>query len=150
LFIWGDSFHQRSTQGLEADYNEGGLRLVNIDKKTNAFRIKWLTYLISLDTSYIEYYLSNELISDNCSKMGFDLLKGYTTKYTKTIKNTFYKNAILAWQKLKIRFAPMNTLSIKNLWIYENILLQKDDGRVYKPPANYGFTRRRRDIPYLF
>ena len=149
-FIWGVNFHQRSIQGLEADYNEGGLRLVNIDKRINAIRVKWLSYLIKSDISYIEYYLANEIISDNCSKMGFDLLKGYSPNYINTIKNKFYKHAISAWKKLKVTFSPSSPLSIQNMWIYENILLQNDDGRVYKPPANSSFLRRRRDMPYLF
>ena len=149
-FIWGSSYHQRSIQGLEADYNEGGLRLGNIDKKINALRVKWLSYLTNLDTSYIEFFLANELISENISKIGMDLLKGYTEKYTNSIRNKFYKKAILAWRKLKITFSPSSHVLIKNLWIYENILLQDDDGRVYKPPANSSFIRRRRDMPYYF
>ena len=149
-FIWKGNYHQRSLSGLEADYHEGGLRLGNIDKKINAMRVKWLTYVLNSDSNQIEFFLANALISENCSKMGIDLLKGYSLKYIKTIKNRFYKNALLAWLKLKVFFGPRNIFSIKNLWIYENILLKNDDGRVYKPPANSGFIRRRRDMPYYF
>ena len=149
-FIWGDSYHQRSLEGMEADYGEGGLRLGNIDKRMNAIRIKWLRYLVNLNESYFEYFLANKLTSKNYSKMGLDLLKGYTGKYVNTIKHKFYKNAIQAWYKLNIQFMPKNSASIKNLWIYENILLQHDDGRVYKPPAHSSFVRRRRDMPYYF
>ena len=149
-FIWNGKFHQRSIKGLENDYCEGGLRLENIDAKINSLRVKWLAYLTKLDDSFIEFYLANQIISNNCSSLGLDILKGYNSKYVNTIKNEFYKNAILAWIKLKITFSPKNLLSIGQLWIYENILLQGVDGRVYKPPANSGFVRRRRDMPYVF
>ena len=39
---------------------------------------------------------------------------------------------------------------IENIWIYENILLRDDDGRVYKPPGNSRLNRRVRNMPYLF
>ena len=65
-------------------------------------------------------------------------------------KNRFYKKAIVAWNKLNIHFMPKCPDSIKNMWIYENILLQHDDGRVYKPPAFSSFIRRREDMPYYF
>ena len=131
-FIWEGKYSQRSLEGLEEDYLTGGLRLGNIEKKLNSFRINWLSYLMNTDNSNIEYFLANKLISDNGLLMGFDILKGYIAKHLKTIKNNFYRKACLIWNKL-VTFEPKNQNSVGNLWIYENILLKDDDGRVYKP-----------------
>ena len=89
--IWRVNYNQRSLSGLEADYHEGGIRLGNLDKKINAMRVKWLSYVLNSDSNQIEFFLANALISENCSKMGIDLLKGYSLKYIKTIKIDFTK-----------------------------------------------------------
>ena len=52
----------------------------------------------------------------------------------------------MAWLKLKINFSPKNQQSIGNLWIYNNILLKDDDGRIYKPPD----LRKRNRMPKTF
>jgi len=57
-FIWGSNYHQRSLSGLEADYHDGGLRLGNIDKKINAMRVKWLTYVLNSDSNQIDFFSS--------------------------------------------------------------------------------------------
>ena len=72
--------------------------------------------------------------------MGLAILKGYTSKYAKSITNPFYKYACIAWAEVNINFSPPSPRSIENLWIYENIILKDDDGRVYKPPANSSIT----------
>ena len=149
-FIWNGKHQQRSIKGLEADYCEGGFKLDNIDKKIKCLRVKWIAYLSNLDNNHFEFYLANEIISLDFASLGFNILKGYSDKYVSAIKNNFYKNAILAWLNMKIIYSPKNILSIKKMWIYENILLQDDDGRVYKPPSHSGFRRQRRDMPYVF
>ena len=44
-------------------------------------------------------------------------------------------------------YEPCNFNSIKNDWIYENILLTDDDGRVFKPPGYYNEERMPNYVP---
>ena len=118
-------------------------------KKINSFRIKWISYLINSDRRNIEVYLANKLISENNLRKGLHILKGYTERHVKSIKNSFYRNACLAWFKL-VTFEPNDQRSVESLWIYDNILLKDDDGRVYKPPDHFGINRVRRDMPNNF
>ena len=121
-----------------------------VDKRVKALRVKWLSKLLESNPNNIEVFLADKLISKNNLGMGLDILKGYSSFYIKTIKHSFYKEACLAWLDMNFVFSPCNHLSIKNLWIYENILLQYDDGRVYKPPWNYRTSRRVINMPYFF
>ena len=82
-------------------------------------------------------------------RKGLHILKGYTERHVKSIKNSFYRNACLAWFKL-VTFEPNDQRSVESLWIYDNILLKDDDGRVYKPPDHFGINRVRRDMPNIF
>ena len=40
-----------------------------------------------------------------------------------------------AWRLVFQNYTPKNVHSIKRDWIYDNILLKDDDGRVFKPPS---------------
>ena len=145
-FVWGGNYHQRSKLGIQEDYNEGGLRLGNIENKIKTYRVKWLLHLCESDQNSIERFLANALISDGKLNLGLNILKGYTIDCTKSVPNKFYRNACAAWINSKIRFKPKNQQSIGNLWIYNNILLKDDDGRVYKPPS----ARKKHCMPKTF
>ena len=144
-FIWERGYHQRSKRGIQDDYHKGGLRLCNIETRINAFRVKWISHILESDRNSIEFFLANKLISDKFN-LGLNILKGYTIGCIKTISNKFYRNACIAWNKLNIIFQPKDERSIENLWIYENILLKDDDGRIYKPPG----ARKMRNMPKIF
>ena len=58
-----------------------------------------------------------------------------SNKYDNNISSFFYKNAIQAWRILPVHYFPGNIRDIQRDWIYENILLKDDDGRVFKPPS---------------
>jgi len=146
-FVWDGRIHQRSLQGIEAHYSNGGLQLINIDKRIKAIRVKWLSKVLSSNPNNIEFFLADQLISKNTLSLGLDILKGYTSFYVKTIKHSFYKEACLAWVDSNFSFTPRSMQSIQNLWIYENILLKDDDGRIFKPPNR---TRRVANMPYFF
>ena len=49
-----------------------------------------------------------------------------------------------------IENTPKNINSIKNDYIYENILLKDDDGRVYKPPGYYRNRNFPQYVPFFF
>ena len=123
-FVWGGNYHQRSKLGIQEDYNEGGLRLGNIENKIKTYRVKWLLHLCESDQNSIERFLANALISDGKLNLGLNILKGYTIDCTKSVPNKFYRNACAAWINSKIIFKPKNQQSIGNLWIYNNILLK--------------------------
>ena len=147
-YIWGGNFRERSLQGLEAHYSNGGLQLINIDKRVSALRVKWLSRILESDQNSIEFFLADSLISSNNLSIGISILKGYTSFYIRSIKNSFYKEACLAWARLNLCFSPCNAISINDLWIYGNILLKDDDGRVYKPPGNTRINRI--SLPFYF
>ena len=136
--------------GLAEGYYKGGLKLGNIDKKVRGFRIKWLSTLLEGNKNSIEFFLANDLVSKNDLKIGLNILKGYEINHLKSIKNKFYKNACLFWKSSNITFIPKNRNSIKDLWLYDNILLKNDDGRVFKPPRYFTVSRGQHDMPKTF
>ena len=74
----------------------------------------------------------------------------YKTDLSRYIKNDYYRNAYKIWKKNNIIYEPCNFNSIKNDWIYDNILLTNDDGRVFKPPGYYNDERMPLYVPKTF
>ena len=101
-FVWEGKFHQRSLQGLEMNYDKGGMRLLSIEKRIKIFRVKMLFDILSKPNDHLEKFLANFLISENKHKIGLDILKGSTLSVINTIRNEFYKNACKAWLDFSI------------------------------------------------
>jgi hypothetical protein len=139
-YFWKD-LHQRELKVLCYPYEKGGLNLESITIKMKTFRIKWLTEMIGTEKVCIARWLVDKLIGTRNRISGLKVLN-YQTNINE-IKNEFYKNAIKIWYSIGVQFTPKNITTIKNDYIYENILLKDDDGRVYKPPGYY----RNRDFP---
>ena len=76
------------------------------------------------------------LIGNNKKIKGLRILL-HNGSYFNNINNEYYKNACKIWKKHNIKYIPNNINCIKNDWIYDNILLVDDDGRVFKPPGYY-------------
>ena len=134
-YFWND-LHQRELKVICYPYHEGGLNLQSIVYKMNAFRIKWLSELLGKDSTKIERWLADHLIGTKNQVFGLKIIN-YRTSDLNHIKNSFYRKAVKIWQCMNISYRPKNITSIKNDYIYENILLKDDDGRVYKPPGYY-------------
>jgi len=105
-FIWEGKFHQRSLQGLEMNYDKGGMRLLSIEKRIQIFRVKMLFDILCKPNDHLEIFLVNFLISENKYKIGLDIFKGSTLTVINTIKNEFYKNACKAWINVGIKYIP--------------------------------------------
>ena len=135
-FIW-NGYHQRQLSVLCYPYNKGGLSLQNIESKIKSLRIRWLGNLMTKSNLICEKSIVDQLIGNIGNFIfGLNILK-YNNNYENIIENSYYKNAYKIWRKSNIIFSPRNYTSIKNDWIYNNILLTDDDGRVFKPPGYY-------------
>ena len=76
------------------------------------------------------------MLGSNGYSKGMAILN-HTNNYTQGIRNEFYESAYKIWRSKEIKYFPSNLNVIKNDWIYYNILLTDDDGRVFKPPGYY-------------
>ena len=121
---------------LHEKYKEGGLNLQDICLKKQALRVKWLIHLTQCDDSCIEKHLSNTLIGRHKKIVGLKILHA-SHKFDKDIQCEFYREAIKAWRIIFHSYVPKNMLDIKRDWIYENVLLKDDDGRIFKPPSHF-------------
>ena len=134
-FVWKD-IHQVQFNCLHENYKEGGLNLQDICLKKQALRVKWLIHLTQCDDSCIEKHLSNILIGRHKKIVGLKILHA-SHKFDKDIQCEFYREAIKAWRIIFHSYVPKNMLDIKRDWIYENVLLKDDDGRIFKPPSHF-------------
>ena len=96
-------------------------------------RVKWLNELWNKQHLYREKEIVEYLIGTIGKVKGLRILI-HTKNYENNFFSSFYKNAYKIWRKHNITFIPRNIESINNDWIYDNILLTDDDGRVFKPP----------------
>ena len=132
-FIW-NGIHQVNFESLHDRYEEGGIGLQDISTKQNALRINWLKQILACDENHIEKHLANVLIGKHMKIYGLKILH-YSNRFDKDIPSSFYRTAVKAWRVVFKNFIPGSVSKIKRDWIYENILLKDDDGRVFKPPS---------------
>ena len=132
-FVWND-LHQCQFSHLHDEYQDGGLNLQDIELKMKALRVKWLRYLVTKENCHIEKFLANKLIGKLKQIFGLKILNA-SDRYDKNIPSSFYKNAVVAWRILSPHFFPVCINDIRRDWVYDNILLKDDDGRVFKPPS---------------
>ena len=132
-FIWKD-IHQIQFDCLHERYDDGGIGLQDITLKKQALRLKWLKFLISCEKCHVENHLANVMIGNHKGIVGLKILSS-SSKYDKNIMCSFYREAVKAWHAVILNYVPKNVLEIQRDWIYENILLKDDDGRVFKPPS---------------
>ena len=134
-FIWKD-IHQVQLSVLHESYETGGLNLQDIELKRKALRVNWIKHLILCKESDIEKHLSNILIGKHKKIVGLKILNA-SNRYDKDIPCEFYKEAVKAWRIIFHSYIPKNVNDIKRDWIYDNVLLKDDDGRIFKPPSNF-------------
>ena len=132
-FVWKD-IHQIQFDCLHEKYDDGGIGLQDITLKKQALRLKWLKFLISCEKCHVETHLANVMIGNHKGIVGLKILSA-SSKFDKNIKCSFYREAVKAWHAVIQNYFPKNVLEVQRDWIYENILLKDDDGRVFKPPS---------------
>lgn len=147
-FLWNGQ-SQRELSVVCLPYANGGLSLQNIKYKQEVLRLKWLNDLMTKEHLVREKGVVNFLFGDIGKINGLRLLI-HSKNYERFIFNDFYRNAYKIWKKKGIGFKPKNYLSIKNDWIYDNILLKDDDGRVFKPPGYYKIENLPSYVPIYF
>ena len=134
-FLWNGN-NQRELPVVCYPYTEGGLSLQSIQFKMETLRLKWLESLFTQKNIYKQREIVNHLIGNIGQIYGLKVLL-YNKNYVNHIRNSYYKNAYKIWKKYHIIFMPKDITTISNDWIYDNILLKDDDGRVFKPPSHY-------------
>ena len=115
-------------------------------------RLRWIENLMTKKELHKEKIIVDALISNINNISGLKIFL-YKKNHTRSIQNEFYRNTYIIWKKHNIIFEPVNINSIKNDWIYDNILLTDDDGRVFKPPGienlpNY-FPKTFKELPVI-
>ena len=147
-YIW-NGYHQINFSALSYPNIIGGLGLQNKEYKIETLRIKWIENLMTNKDFCFERSIVNKLIGNINHIKGLRILL-HKKDYSRYIKNDYYKNAYKFWRKLNINYEPCNFNSIKNDWIYDNILLTDDDGRVFKPPGYYTEDNMPHYVPRIF
>lgn len=132
-FVWND-IHQTELTALHEQYTFGGLNLQDIEVKMKALRVKWIRELVNKNKEMIERFLCDYLIGKHGKFYGLKIIN-YDKKYDNNIKNDFYKSAVKVWKQMFYMYKPPSVNEIRRDWIYDNILLQDDDGRIFKPPS---------------
>ena len=134
-FLWNGN-NQRELTVVCYPETEGGLSLQSIQYKMETFRLKWLEGLLNKKHLAKQREIVDHLVGNIGEIHGLKILLHHKN-YANRIQNNYYKNAYKIWKKYNITFTPKDIDSVKNDWIYDNILLKDDDGRVFKPPSRY-------------
>ena len=95
-FMWNDKkHHQRCYESMIKEYQDGGLKLMDIEYKIKTYRIRWIIELIKLQNLDFERFLVDKLIGKQSQMSeGLNIIK-----YDKKI----------IYSKIKILFIKMQS-----------------------------------------
>ena len=130
-FIWGKKKHQISIASLKLSRENGGLNLIDLQNKITTQRIKWLLDLIKLDSRDFTKVVANKVMGKfNAGYEGLDIFKADITEMNPKSTDYFYRHAINALQKIKIRYNPgrndYDLFHNSSITIGSNVLLKPD------------------------
>ena len=94
--------------------------MIDIENKITTQRIKWLFDLIKLDPEDFTKVVANKVMGKfNARYEGLDIFKADITEMKPKSTDHFYRNAINALQKIKIRYNPGKN-DYENLHLFYN------------------------------
>ena len=110
-------------------YEKGGLKMPHIESLIHAQRIMFLKRYISSERSYWKQFLHEHLNSIGSS---FLLQCNFSNETIPSGLPLFYRECLIAWNKLKLFNEPSNYLEVSSeiIWNNRNILI--DGNSVYK------------------
>ena len=109
---------------------QGGIKLINLDVKSQAAQAKWLVRLVTNENLHLNYKIFSHLLGTQPGQIkGRDIifLKESYFKYTLKTQNKFYKSALLALSQLEIKKGIKNVTEWAHEHIFYNPILLTED-----------------------
>ena len=107
--------------------------MIDIQKKITTQRIKWLFDLIKLDSEDFTKAVANKVMGKfNSGYEGLDIFKADITVMKPRSTDHFYRHAINALQKIKIRYNPGKN-GYENLHLFYNSSIPIGSNVLLKP-----------------
>ena len=131
-FIWNDKRPKIPLALLQANKDEGGLGLVNLEQKDRSLKIGWLQIIASdtLIKQFCELNLESTLGQDiwKCNINSADVIKNF--------KDTFWRDVLEAWSKINYIHEPeeQSVIASQFLWLNSHI---KSNGNMLKNVKAY-------------
>ena len=158
-YIWNGRKDGRVLKhGLKDLYANGGLQLVDVNKKILTQRLKWIESLYVGEDDFGKHVVDNIIGKFNLSNMndnmhqieGLEILNyKYQTQHINKIKNVFYHNCLKQWIHLEVKQKPKDINCIQSQYIYDNFLLVDENRETFKYPREI-LRKRYPQIPYVF
>ena len=114
-YIWNDKPDKIKRNLINQSYNNGGLKMVNLEKFIKSLKVTWMRRLLSnQETPWKNLFEASILPIRNLTIFG----SNYLIKNAKNIQNHFWKNVLSDWNSLldKIILRTNNDLLVTPLW----------------------------------
>ena len=150
-FLWDGKGVRIAKEVMENDYTDGGLKLINLEKKKDALRIKtMIKYLQNKDDHIWKTFLSEAI--NNSGKSGNSGI--YMKMRKEMLKNIpdFHREVLEAWGKF-IETANVECSNVEQIWeqpIFLNPKIKCKNTTVFNNAVWDAGFRRIKDIVYEF
>ena len=126
-FIWQSSIDRIKREVLCQEYNNGGLKMIQLNNYINALKIGWIRRLIRGNSKY-------KILFETIHTSINDLLNRGET-YIEEIKsnctNKFWWDVLEAWKKLILKLKPTSASDIMGISIWNNGNIRIDNNAVF-------------------
>ena len=96
-YLWGGKPDKIKRSYITLDYNEGGLRMVNLQNHIQSLKLTWMTRMFTtIKSGWLQFFETVISPVRNITKFGH----GWCERLTKKITNDFWKDVFQAWINL--------------------------------------------------
>ena len=117
-FIWKGKPPKIKRRTLEANIEQGGLKMVNVERFEQTLKVKWLKKILQSPETWTDVPLKYEI--DKICRYGQD----YAKNILQTIKNPFWSSMIIAtasFQQKLNELYPNNNVLEEPIWFNPNL-----------------------------
>ena len=96
-FLWNSNVDKVKRNVVTQNYENGGLKMINIQNYIDGLKTTWIRRLITTDDASWKNISFAIMDIDKLLTTGIDILN----KTIDNIKNSFWKDVLVAWKKLR-------------------------------------------------
>jgi len=150
-FLWGGKGVKIAREVLENEYKDGGLKLINLEKKRDAIRLKMMLRYIKDKTDHVWKVFLKEAIN-KCGECGdsgifMELKKGMLKGVSE-----FYKEMLVAWGQF-VTNMQFECKNVKQVWeqpLFLNPKITHEGSTIYNLAMWRAGFRKVRDVVYEY
>ncbi|MCG7878665.1 MAG: reverse transcriptase domain-containing protein [Candidatus Thiodiazotropha endolucinida] len=126
-FIWQSPTDRIKREVMCQDYDNGGLKMVQLSNYINALKISWIRRLIKTNSKYKNLFETANIKVYDLINRGVTFIDEIKRQCT----NKFWRDVLDAWKKLIVLLKPKSASDIMGTCIWNNINIKINNSPVF-------------------